>query len=61
VQPSLSPSHSSARGLAKTHPAALLGGPPCSLDASLNLMYASANTPLKAVKQTSSVWLMYTD
>lgn len=57
-----SPSYSSVRGLAKTHLApAPLGSPPCPLDASLKLMYAGANTPLKAVKQTSSVWLMYTD
>lgn len=58
----LSPSYSSVRGLAKTHlTPALLGGPSCPLDASLKLMYAGANMPLKAVKQTSSVWLMYTD
>lgn len=40
---------------------ALLGGRPCPLDASLKLMYAGANTPLKAVKQMSPVWLMYAD
>lgn len=56
----VSPSCSPVRGLAEAHPA-LLGAPPRLLDASLKLMYAAANMPLKAVKQMRPVWLMHAD